>query len=62
MSALSKGDDSRLNFLQRMIALIAVVVLILSLAYFKNLILKPAIKYCPNGPDGLDSNQIQIIN
>jgi hypothetical protein len=45
-----------------MLTLIGLVVVILGLGFSKTFFFKPAIKYCPNGPEGLDQNTIQIIN
>lgn len=59
LSTVSKVEDKKLNFVQRMVTLMTVVVVILALVFVKSTFLKPLPKYCP---DSLLKTDLDIIN
>lgn len=59
LSTVSKVEDKKLNFVQRMLTLITVVIVILALVFVKSTFFKPSPKYCP---DSLSKDDLDIIN
>ena len=59
LSTVSRVEDKKLNFVQRMLTLITAVLLIMGLAYIKSTFFKPQAKYCP---DSLSKADLEIIN
>jgi hypothetical protein len=59
LSTVSKVEDKKLNFVQRMLTFITAVIVILGLAFVKSTFFKPLPKYCP---DSLLKPDLDIIN
>lgn len=59
LSTVSKVEDMKLNFVQRMLNLVLVVLVILGLTFVKFTFFKPQQKYCP---DSLSKADLEIIN